>query len=209
MPTAELKNSTFRQAFVERLDDWREDNAFGKILKLELIDLPFNGLINGQVSYLAPPHKRMLDNLVEKSRYHTVQVLKILGYASAPGTEPDNLALSQNRASAVFVYLMEAIASFVGTPEPQLELPVNTDAVRGLGEPASYYPHTQSDFGTDFPLDRRVEVVYLITKAFENPTIITNEPCSDMWKIGFDENLSGGGEAAPHQVLKSRVSCQW
>lgn len=155
-------------------------NAILQHHRVILQDLPFDG----QPGLLNDEHREAIERLVEKNLRYQITIKRIIGYASKTGDELDNEILSQRRADEVHNHLLTAIGLY-GFIEQDILSP--TFSVLAKGE--SDLPHpTNAEF--DNPLNRRVEIVFILKYVFPVPT--GGEPqTSTMWKIDFGPAASG------------------
>jgi hypothetical protein len=180
--TTEAAIAEQRDAQVDKIDQEvdRKVNLDDRILQYHraiLQDLPFNGI----PGLLTAEHRAAIDRLVEKhgKRNLRIKIKRIIGWASAVGDTQTNQLLSEQRAHAVHQYLLAKVAEAGIDPD---EFFTAGFSVIANGE--SELPNPTNAAG-DNPLNRRVEIVYLLTVDLPPPSDAAAGPTSTLWKIDF------------------------
>jgi outer membrane protein OmpA-like peptidoglycan-associated protein len=180
--TTEAAIAEQREAQVERIDQEvdRKVNLDDRILQYHraiLQDLPFNGI----PELLTAEHRAAIDRLVEKHgrRNLRIKIKRIVGWASAVGDAQSNQLLSEQRAQAVHQYLLGKVAEAGIDPD---EFFTSGFSVIAKGESDLPFP---TNLAEDNPLNRRVEIVYLLTVDLPPPSDAAAGPTSTLWKIDF------------------------
>ncbi|MCB1801105.1 MAG: OmpA family protein [Gammaproteobacteria bacterium] len=216
--TTEAAVAEQRDAQVEKIDleVERKVNLGNRLLQHHraiLQDLPFNGM----PELLTDDHRAAIDRLVEKHGHRNlhIRVKRIVGYASSIGDAQNNLLLSQQRAQAVHQYLLGRVTAAGIDPD---EIFSSGFAVIAKGESDLPVP-TQPD--ADHPLNRRVEIVYLLTIDLPAPPDAASGPTSTLWKIDFGPAGAGfflqagagkltmlpdGGEGSPSEEIEKNFT---
>ena len=142
-----------------------------------LQDLPFNGI----PELLTDEHRAAIDRLVEKhgKRNLRIRIKRVVGWASAIGDAQSNQLLSEQRAQAVHQYLLTKVAEAGIDPD---EFFSTNFSVVANGESNLPFP---TNLAEDNPLNRRVEIVYLLTIDLQPPPDAAAGPTSTLWKIDF------------------------
>lgn len=171
-----------RDEMVDKIDAEvdRKVNLDDRILQHHraiLQDLPFNGI----PELLTDAHRAAIDRLVEKHgrRNLRIKIKRIVGWASAIGDAQANQLLSEQRAQAVHQYLLGKVNAAGIDPD---EFFTSGFSVIAKGE--SELPHP-TNLAEDNPLNRRVEIVYLLTIDLPPPSDAATGPTSTLWKIDF------------------------
>ena len=144
--------------------------------------LPFNG----QPALIADEHRQAIERLVDKHYQpgYDIKIKSIIGYASSLGETQSNLQLSQQRAEEVHQYLLEVLDQQGVDHNEMLYQHVR---IEGKGESDLPVPTMEE---SDNPLNRRVEIVYVLTITFPVPPDDAG-PASTQWKIDFGPAGSG------------------
>ena len=142
-----------------------------------LQDLPFNGI----PELLTDEHRAAIDRLVEKHgrRNLSIKIKRIIGWASAVGDVQSNQLLSEQRAQAVHQYLLGKVNEAGIDPDGFF---TSGFSVIAKGESELPYP---TNLAEDNPLNRRVEIIYLLTVDRSPPSDAAAGPTSTLWKIDF------------------------
>ncbi len=202
-----------RDELVGKIDDevGRKVNLGDRLLHYHraiLQNLPFNGI----PELLTDEHRAAVDRLVEKHgrRNLRIRVKRIVGYASKVGDEQANLLLSEQRAQAVHEYLLSKAVEAGIDPD---EIFISNFSVIARGE--SDLPYA-TNVAEDNPLNRRVEIVYLLIIDLPPPADAAAGPTSTLWKIDFGPAGAGfflqagagtltmlpdGGEGSPDEPI--------
>jgi hypothetical protein len=179
--TTDVAIAEKRDEMVDKIDHEvdRKVNLDDRILQNHraiLQGLPFDGV----PELLTDAHRTAIERLVAKhgQRNLRIKIKRIVGWASAIGDPQHNLSLSQQRAQAVHQYLLAKVAEAGIDPA---EFFTSGFSVIAKGE--SDLPHP-TNLSEDNPLNRRVEIVYLLTIDLPPPPG-PGGPTSTLWKIDF------------------------
>ncbi len=157
--------------------------------RLILQDLPFDG----HPELMSLKHRQAIDKLLEKTTRYHIDVKKIIGYASEVGEADYNLNLSQQRADAVFAYLVEQVEASDLFDDSSFYANIQ---VQAMGESKLPAP-TGSE--QDNPLNRRVEIVYRLKYVYPSPPGGV-QPSSKFWKVDFGPAGAGSVTLGPMDV---------